>query len=356
MARSGSKRSTGINISIGTAHVSFSIFRILTNRRFFITKREQQVIEAFLRAPTLPVASYDSNSPESRTRGIPQGTSISLFLANVAAYLLDRRLESLGVGFARYADDTLIWSDNYSDICRAVNALEEVGFDMGVELNLVKSDGISILGAKEFPAEFSPKSSVAFLGYRITTDTISIRETNLVKTKARLAYLIYSNLLQSLKHGFVVPDRVTGGIDRDYIVMLYQIRRYLYGELRESQLRKYLARQTPLIRYHGLMSFYPIVDDDPLLKDFDGWLLNSVYRALKLRAKLLQSAGVGSVPPPHGLSKRQILQLRYKQAGGQLRDLRFPSIARVARLIRRAARTYGASAVANPQSSKYHFS
>jgi len=35
-----------------------------------------------------------------------------------------------------------------------------------------------------------------------------------------------------------------------------------YGELSESQLRKYMARQTPLLRYHGLMSFYPVVNDE----------------------------------------------------------------------------------------------
>ena len=138
--------------------------------------------------------------------------------------------------------------------------------------------------------------------------------------------------------------------------MLYQIRRYLYGELRESQLRKYLARQTPMMRYHGLMSFYPIVDDEPLLKALDGWLLNSVYRALRLRAKLLGAAQVLPLPSPHGLSRAQILQLRYKQTGGHMRDLRFPSIARMARLIGRAARTYGASAIANPKSNKYHSS
>lgn len=338
--------------SISHEHIN----RILHDRRFFITRREHQVVDAFLCTPTLSVESYSPQTVEKRDRGIPQGTSISLFLANVAAYPLDRRLESLGVGFARYADDTLIWSDSYSDICRAVNALEEVGSDMGVELNFIKSDGISILCPENAPAEFRPKRSVGFLGYQISTETISIRDKNLDRIKKRLAYLIHSNLLQALKKDWIVPARVQGGIDLDYVVMLYQIRRYLYGELSESQLRKYLARQTPLVRYHGLMSFYPIVDDEPLLRALDGWLVNSVYRALKLRARLFGDAGVPSVPTPHGLSRSQILQLRYKQSAGHMRDLRFPSFARMARLIRRAARTYGASAIANPKSNKYHSS
>jgi hypothetical protein len=136
--------------------------------------------------------------------------------------------------------------------------------------------------------------------------------------------------------------------------MLYQIRRYLYGELSEAQLRKFMARQTPLMKYHGLMSFYPIIDDEPLLRAIDGWLLNSVHRALRLRARLLGKAGITTLPRPHGLSKRQLVALRHKEGSGPLRDLRFPSIARIARLMRRAARTYGASTIANPQSAQYY--
>jgi hypothetical protein len=330
------------------------IDRVLHDRRFFITNREHLTIHAFLKAPALPLGSYCRDSTETRQKGVPQGTSISLFLANVAAYPLDRKLESLGVGFARYADDTLIWADSYSDICRAVNALEEVAFEMGVELNFAKSEGISILCPQWVPAEFKSKPSVSFIGYEISADTISMRKRTLERAQQRLSYLIYSNLLQALKQGLVVRQRVDGSIDRDYVVMLYQIRRYLYGELSESQLRKYMARQTPLIRYHGLMSFYPIVDDEALLKRLDGWLLNAVFRALRLRARLMGEHGILSLPKPQGLRKAQILALRHREGSGPLRDLRFPSIARIARLLRRAAKTYGASAVANPQSAQYY--
>jgi hypothetical protein len=108
------------------------------------------------------------------------------------------------------------------------------------------------------------------------------------------------------------------------------------------------------MKYHGLMSFYPIIDDEPLLKELDGWLLGSVERALRLRARLLGQAGIATLPEPHGKSKRQLLTLRHQSGSGPIRDLRFPSIARIARLMRRAARTYGASTVANPQSAQYY--
>jgi hypothetical protein len=181
-----------------------------------------------------------------------------------------------------------------------------------------------------------------------------MRESTLRRSRERISYLIYSNLLQEPKRGRILIERLAFGIDRDYLIMLAQLRRYLYGELTEKQLRKYMARQTPLIRYHGLMSFYPIVNDEALLKHLDGWILNSVHRALRLRAKLLRKGGIAILPPPHDLPKSELLKLGYRPSQGKYVDLRFPSVARVARLIRRASRTYGASAIANPQSLQYY--
>jgi RNA-directed DNA polymerase len=330
------------------------IRRVLADQRFFVTDRERRVIDAFLKAPSLEIADYSLETTKEREKGIPQGTSISLFLANVAAYPLDRKLESLGVGFARYADDTLIWGESYDIVCRAVNALEETAAEMGVQLNFVKSEGISIVCPEGLSAEFKSKSAVSFVGYRIGSSIISMRESTLKRAKDWMSYLIYSNLLQEPKRGTVLLSRLVHGIDQDYRIMLAQLRRYLYGELSESQLRKYMARQTPLMRYHGLMSFYPIVNDEALLKDLDGWLLNSVYRALRLRAKLFRKGGIKILPPPHDRPKTDLLKLSYRPRPGEFVDLRFPSIARVARLIRRASRTYGASAIANPQSHLYY--
>jgi len=330
------------------------IRRVLRDRRFFLTERELRVIDAFLRAPALDADKYTRDTDKEREKGIPQGTSISLFLANVAAYPLDKKLEALGVGFARYADDTLIWGESYDIVCRAVNALEETASEMGVQLNFIKSEGISILCPETLAAEFRAKSAVSFIGYKIGPEIISFRERTLEQSKKWMSYLIYSNLLQEPKKGRLPIDRLAHGMDQDYLIMLIQLRRYLYGELRESQLRKYLARQTPLLRYHGLMSFYPIVNDEKLLKELDGWLLNSVHRALRLRGRLFQKAGVNFLPSPHNLPKSDLLKLTYRPGPGRLLDLRFPSIARVARLIRRASQTYGASAISNPKSNIYY--
>src|SRR5690606_14633627 len=97
---------------------------------FMMTDLERRILEAFLVAPLPTVGGH--GPAIQRTVGVPQGTSVSLLLANVAAAPLDRALEGLGAGFVRYADDTLIWSRDYESICRAVEALHAAAADIGV--------------------------------------------------------------------------------------------------------------------------------------------------------------------------------------------------------------------------------
>jgi len=331
------------------------ILKMLGDRRFFVTLRERFIISQFLGTPSARAHEYLGPLLE-RSTGIHQGTSISLFLANIAAYPLDRRLERLGVGFARYADDTLIWSDTYSEIGRAANALEETAIEMGVNINFLKSKGITLLAPPGMRAEIPAQNFVDFIGYKLSQANLSIRDEKVRDIKKKISFLIYKNLLQQPKRGFFNSHRMLGSIDQDYPVVIYQLRRYLYGGLSESMLRKYLVRQIPKLRFKGLMSFYPIVDDEKLLRELDGWMLSVMTRALSLRGRLWASYFPGTLPTPHGCTRAQLLQLRHNPAPGHLQDLRFPSFLKISRLLRRASTTYGPSAVANAQSSRYHSS
>ncbi len=227
---------------------------------------------------------------------------------------------------------------------------------MGVDLNFLKSKGITLLSPPDLPAELPVQNHVNYLGYKIGQKYLIIRDESVKKLKRHISYIIYKNLLQDPKKGNFVYDRVLGQtlLDLDYPVLIYQLRRYLYGGLSEATLRRFLARQTPKIRFKGLMSFYPIVDDEPLLKELDGWMLASVVRAIKLRGTLWNSYFPGSLPSPHGKTPGQILQLRHNPVPSHLVDLRFPSFLRISKLLRRASATYGASAIANAKSAKYY--
>jgi retron-type reverse transcriptase len=60
-------------------------------RSFKLSNREFDLVQRFLKNPRADgVANYTASTFEDPQRGIPQGTSISLFLANVACYELDR--------------------------------------------------------------------------------------------------------------------------------------------------------------------------------------------------------------------------------------------------------------------------
>ncbi len=50
----------------------------------------------------------------------------------------------------------------------------------------------------------------------------------------------------------------------------------------------YLRGVYTTISFKGIMSFYPLVDDEDQLRSLDGWLVAVIHRALKKRARLLK--------------------------------------------------------------------
>lgn len=334
------------------------IWHIIDEKKFFINSRERQVLNAFMRTTPQSQNGYSrmSDIVEPQKRGIPQGTSISLFLANIAAWELDRALERLGVGFARYADDTLIWSADYSRICDAVGTLADLGREMGVSINLEKSHGISIFTPDGSPAEMAPKSSVEFVGYSFSHNKTGMRKSVVTRIKQRLAYLIWSNLLEPLERGYFIPDRLQPGIDLDYLIMILQIRRYLYGNLTEERIARLRSGEVARLNYPGVMSFFPSVDDIDQLKGLDGWLLHTVHTSLARRGRLLHELGVPALPTPHGLSREALLRASGEKPTGEAASLRLPSFVRMGTLIKAAAEAHGPNTIGRtggPQHYQY---
>jgi len=321
------------------------LFQVLDEQRYLITQREMHVIKSFLAAPE-PQAMLDySITASPRTRGVPQGTSISLFLANVAAAPLDRALERLGVGFVRYADDTLIWSDDYGRICEAVDWLHETSRAIGSEVNLAKSEGVRLLVRPGARAELASTTQVNFVGHKITLRTVEMRDTAVRKVKERLRELLFFNLLDAPLAGHL-NSRQLGRVDRDYYVFILQARRYLYGDLSEKGLRRLRAKGSPLRRFKGLMAFYPLIDDTQVLADLDSWLASQAWLTLRRRAEILRKQGFTTLPPPHGLSLNDLIKYRRKSktTGGEI-DMRLPSFRRIANVVSQASRLHGPNIV-----------
>jgi hypothetical protein len=250
------------------------LYQQFDTNAFLISDLEKYIIESFL---------------NQQDRGIPQGTSISLFLANLVCWKLDRSLENEGIRFARYADDTIIWSKDYTKISKAFDIIAEFSKSAGIKLNYDKSAGISLLQSRKLTSEFSnTKEYIEFLGYRISSNNVGIKDLSIRKIKQQISYLLYRNLIQPInQQPFRNVNIPANGIDRDLITAIMQIRRYLYGDLSEIRLRNYINGKYYKLNFKGIMSYYPLITDDMQMKYLDRWLVSTILNVINKRKKLL---------------------------------------------------------------------
>ncbi|MGM7636494.1 reverse transcriptase domain-containing protein [Bacillus sp. Hm123] len=292
-------------------------------------------------------------------KGIPQGTSISLFLANLACWNLDKKLELEGLRFARYADDTVIWSENYSKICKSFDVMQDFSRETGVEINFDKSHGISLLSKKGMPSEFhSEKDSIEFLGYKLSGDNISIKPESVKKIKKHISYLLYKNLIQPLNkiplQSVQIPSNDT---DTDFVTVIMQIRRYLYGNLSEHMLKNYLNGSYKRLNFKGLMNFYPLVDDEEQMKELDRWLLSTILNSIRKRDSLLKKHGhFRSNQFPFNLNESNLLnECKNKKIKRKKGLIEIPSFLRIYRAIKEEVKVKGIERTMHPKSNEYSY-
>lgn len=240
---------------------------------FSISQRDRSIIKSFV---------------GSSGTGIPQGTSISLFLANLVCWRLDRSLEREGLKFARYADDTVIWSPDYSKVSLAAEIVSEFSSQAGVPINATKSKGIRVLCPEGMPCEFASRTPyVEFLGYSVSVNSVGIKNSSVRKIKRHITYILYKHLIQPLR-GPILQSVAVPANDRDIDLLsaLMSIRRYLYGNLSEEYVTRFLAGGSGRLFYKGVMSFYPLISDKKQMQELDGWLVNQVWKAVRLRGRI----------------------------------------------------------------------
>jgi len=290
-------------------------------------------------------------------KGIPQGTSVSLFLANIACLRLDKEFERLGVKFARYADDTVICTPSYEAACRAVDALVKFSSDSGVPINFKKSHGVNLLAPSGHSTEIRAKPSFDFLGYAISNSRLSIKEASILKMKKEISYLLYRNLIQPLRatklRGISIPS---GSKDEALLTAMLQVRRYLCGGLYKSQLRSFADGKLGQLRFKGAMSFYPLVTDIAQLKHLDGWLVATIARVLKLRASLLARHGFTRYKNfPFSVHQKDLVRAFDKFRIYNKPLLEVPSFLLVQQAMQRGMREHGISYVMNSRSNAYSY-
>ncbi|AYJ50289.1 reverse transcriptase domain-containing protein [Rhodococcus sp. P1Y] len=310
-----------------------------------VTRTERRLLKAFMTAPhpTLLPGTMPTHAG-NRDRGIHQGTTISLFLANIAATPLDREFERLGVSFTRYADDIVVWSRDYSNLSRAVDELHRFSDRTRCAINHAKSPGVQLLTTPEsVAAEFTNAHSLEFLSHRLGLRDISLSSRAISLAQTKIDQYIYNHLLREPIKGTQNILRLRGGLDRDYIALLWQLRRYLYGNLSEAQLRRLMRGPLPPeISLAGLLGRHPMVNDVGQLREFDAWLSTQVWLALRKRSRILHgNLGSNPVPEPWGFTQKQLCAFMTKSTFGSQVDGRLPSTVRMSELVRRAVRAHG---------------
>lgn len=309
---------------------------------FYISPEERFVINSFLR---------------ERKVGIPQGTSISLFLANLTCWKLDQSFEREGVKFSRYADDTVAWSPEYAKICNSFGIINEFSRSAGVKINSSKSEGISLLTKDGLPSEIVAKTSLDFLGYTLSVDNVSIKNKSIDKIKKQISYILYRNLIQPLKQPSLAGQYIPANDrDKNFLSAICEIRRYMYGGLSKKQIKDYLSGRTKRIYFKGVMSFYPLVDDVEQLTQLDGWVLSVIYRALKLRCRLLANHGYSrSSRFPFNVSRDVLLEQCATRAVSGKKLLEIPSFLLIHKALKKGLQESGIERVMNPDSLNYDY-
>jgi RNA-directed DNA polymerase len=254
---------------------------------FSLTPAEKQVLKQFLRHRYAQKIEYKKGVFEERKIGTPQGSSISLILANLANHSLDTALEKLPGKFVRFADDVTALCENYEDAIK----IERKFFDhcglSGIEINREKSPGIAVLADKD--AEIRTVKHIDYLGYRFTENGLILSDKKVKSIKVKLSKLISVYLTAYINSTGFNSARVSQrkGFDWDLLGLISEIRNYLYGGLFENEIRSMLNGTKKLRRVQGLMSYYALLDDKSALQELDGWLAGTLARAMRLRAKIL---------------------------------------------------------------------
>lgn len=282
------------------------IEKIISNRNILLlTEAERGIIRAFLKHGYASKKDYALGNFQTRTRGVPQGSSLSLILSNISAHELDKALEISNGQFVRFADDVLALAYSYDDALRIADIFSEHCAKSGISVNFDKSPGIKRLdGAKGIPVrrffvhqgegdKIGAIKEFDYLGHKFRHDDVLLGTRAINRIKRRLSRIIHIHLLRSPRSQGLFSKRRIGSPfhDWDLVTCVNEIRRYVYGELFESQIEAFLHRNVRLPKMRGLMSFYPLVTSLEQLRELDGWLLSALGRALKEREKVLKAMG-----------------------------------------------------------------
>ena len=333
--------------------------RIHKAKEISLTPHEKYVYKEFLCHKYANPTDYKAGNFSRRAKGTPQGSSVSLLLANLANHELDVALDSRAGKFVRFADDVLALCSSYQQALDIENCFVDHCSRSGLTLNTKKSPGIGIISSKQ--EEMRTYKHFDYLGYRFTSKGLSIPEKVEKRIKSKCSRLINIYLIQYPKKHAFDKNRCSSAsavikFDWDLLGLIHELRGYIYGGLQEDQLWDFILKGRKLPKMRGLMGFYCLIDDQKALNKLDGWLLSIVRRAIVERCNILQKHG-HSCPMPSNKALATGTWLDPNAWRGQnVPDARMPSFKTGWRAAKKYFYTFGLESVEAPSYLFYDFS
>jgi len=137
--------------------------------------RKKEILYLLRKAICTSNTEYRSRDIHTRTKGIPQGLSISNILSNIYLFQVDKKYEALPqISYFRFVDDILILTDkmNCLRIKKMIfNDIQKLGLEFHTGKKLLVDD---------ISTDFD------FLGYRINNRILSIRDESISRFRISL--------------------------------------------------------------------------------------------------------------------------------------------------------------------------
>ncbi|CCQ74719.1 reverse transcriptase domain-containing protein [Magnetospira sp. QH-2] len=323
--------------------------KINDSKKVSLTPHERHIFDRFLHHRFAQYDVYSAGIFLRRVNGTPQGSSVSLLLANLANHDLDVALSVEAGEFVRFADDVVALCSEYSQAQRLENCFIEHCQNSGLKINKAKSPGIAIISSEK--QEVRTYSHFDFLGYRFSPDGLSVPKKVERRIMTRVSRLTNLYLLHYLKDGYNSERAATSPhrFDWDLLGLIYELRRSLYGGLSEQELSSFIHDGKRLNRMKGLMGFYCLLDCPDTLRQLDGWMLSIVRRAMVKRNNILASNFSRDCPTP---TNAELATGKWLDTAawrdGPLPEARMPSLVRGWRAARKHYFTFGLEHVEAP--------
>ncbi|MBS1018121.1 hypothetical protein JK205_04105 [Gluconobacter cerinus] len=262
-------------------------------KKFLITNVEKKFIRSTI---SFTFKIYKSSEYGKNLCGIPQGSSISLFLANIFADKLDTSLRFSSGEFVRFADDSIVVNGSYEDSINCYNIYKKYAENREIKINEVKSSGINLFSKSQ--GEIRTINNFTFLGYKFLPESIDISDSSIVRIKNRCSKIIYNHLILHPKRARSINlSRLGSGLtDWDLVTCINELRRYIYGRHSERAIRNFINGDSSISKFYNTISYFCLSENEDTFKYLDGWLVSQVYYFYQERRKLLKSYGIPMAP------------------------------------------------------------